>query len=90
MSEFPLAPYWVIFTRSSRHVPGDERSRTAPGHGYPDHYEEYTNVQTFTDKSAWERAVSRKVESGTRGWQAAKVLPAAVTTTVKVDVDADL
>lgn len=27
----------LIFTTSSVHVPGDERSRTNPGHGYPAH-----------------------------------------------------
>lgn len=34
----------LIYSRDSIYVPGDQRSREAPGHGYPEHTE---NFDTF-------------------------------------------
>ena len=39
--------FYAALVKSSYHVPGDERSRTNPGHGYPAHDVEYTNVVEF-------------------------------------------
>lgn len=41
-------------------IPGDERSRSHPGHGYPEHTEEYTELVTFADKAAMEAWVKRE------------------------------
>ena len=38
-NESPNGEHWAIITTSSVFVPGDERSRSHPGHGYPDSYE---------------------------------------------------
>ena len=35
-------------------IPGDERSRTSPGHGYPEHTEEYVELVTFKSEAAME------------------------------------
>ena len=40
-------------------IPGDERSRSHPGHGYPEHTEEYLELVTFADKAAMEEWVKR-------------------------------
>lgn len=40
-------PYWIVITQDSRIIPGDERSRTAPGHGYPEHKEYFKRVECF-------------------------------------------
>ena len=40
-------PCYLILTQGSYTVPGDERSRTNPGHGYPEHTETYTNVEVI-------------------------------------------
>lgn len=39
--------YYAAFIESSYHVPGDERSRTNPGHGYPAEDVKYTEVRKF-------------------------------------------
>lgn len=39
--------YWIVVTETHVHVPGDERSRTAPGHGYPAHTVYYKNIRCF-------------------------------------------
>jgi hypothetical protein len=35
-SDIPSVEHWAIITGSSILIPGDERSRTNPGHGYPE------------------------------------------------------
>ena len=52
--------YATIVTRSI-YIPGDERSRTHPGHGYPASTEEYTDFVTFDNEEklkAWIRSNS--------------------------------
>lgn len=61
----PDGPHYAIMVieKKSIHVPGDERSRTHPGHGYPEHTETYTSVtyQSFADthqgQLEWEEAL---------------------------------
>lgn len=50
--------YAALVTKSIA-IPGDERSRTHPGHGYPEHTEEYLELVTFENKSAMEAWVKR-------------------------------
>jgi hypothetical protein len=50
--------YAVLVTKSIT-IPGDERSRTHPGHGYPEHTEEYLELVTFEDKQDMEAWVMR-------------------------------
>ncbi len=35
VSDIPKLPHWALLCDDSIHIPGDERSRTNPGHGYP-------------------------------------------------------
>lgn len=34
-SDIPKKEHWAILDFVTVHIPGDERSRTNPGHGYP-------------------------------------------------------
>jgi hypothetical protein len=38
---------WLIITKQRVYIPGDERSRSNPGHGYPASYESYDSVEKF-------------------------------------------
>ena len=38
-SDAPTTPHWAVFKFGTIHIPGDERSRTNPGHGYGDSWE---------------------------------------------------
>lgn len=38
---------FAAITTTSVTIPGDERSRTNPGHGYPEHTETYTKFREF-------------------------------------------
>lgn len=76
--QMPAGEHWaiLIFETTSTYVPGDERSRTAPGHGYPAHYETNSSFQYWAcaDKSALERALNymRKEHEREAGYRAPK------------------
>lgn len=59
-SKVPTSDHYAIITFETIHVPGDERSRTNPGHGYPAHTESVVNYQAFTNRAEWESAVAAK------------------------------
>jgi hypothetical protein len=35
----------IIYATNTVHIPGDQRSRDAPGHGYPEHTEVFNNFE---------------------------------------------
>lgn len=39
---------YIVIEKCSYHVPGDERSRTHPGHGHPAHDVDTDNVMRFS------------------------------------------
>lgn len=49
----------IIFGTGSVDVPGDERSRTCPGHGYPAYTQTYNDYHYFvtTDQAVLEKCV---------------------------------
>lgn len=49
----------IIYKSNSVFIPGDERSRTHPGHGYPERYETYESFEHYVsqDKEEWEAFV---------------------------------
>lgn len=44
--------FYAALINDSYHVPGDERSRTNPGHGYPAHDVSFVSFVEFTDEHA--------------------------------------
>jgi len=48
----------IVFETETIHIPGDERSRTHPGHGYPAHDRTVRTpkIYFFKEKTEWERA----------------------------------
>jgi len=43
---------FAIITRTSHTIPGDERSRTNPGHGYPEHTVDSIEMTEFPTRDA--------------------------------------
>ena len=85
-SEIPKVPHFAIFTTRGIYVPGDERSRTNPGHGYPAYTEHALGYEAFDDRAEWEAAVARMKERN-QPFSAAYVSPAVVKVNVAVGVD---
>ncbi|MGO4337839.1 hypothetical protein AB4037_23260 [Labrys sp. KB_33_2] len=85
LGKIPSEPHFAIITETSVHIPGDERSRTHPGHGYPAHTETYINYQAFTDRAEWEFHIQRLTERRTP-FKAIAATPALIKTNVTVEV----
>jgi hypothetical protein len=52
--QLPLGEHWAILEFSSLTIPGDERSRTNPGHGYPERQEPIVQYIAFLQQSDFE------------------------------------
>lgn len=81
--EMPDGEHYAIIVYSSIYIPGDERSRTDPGHGYPESTEPVINYIAYLDKAAWEADIIRR-SAGTEKFTAIVVQPATVETKVVV------
>lgn len=55
----PDFAHYAIVRGTSFHIPGDERSRTNPGHGYPASTENALTYESFTDRDEWQAAIER-------------------------------
>jgi hypothetical protein len=54
LSEIPEGENWVALEERSVTIPGDERSKTNPGHGYPESVTHFLDIIVFDDKEAME------------------------------------
>lgn len=78
----------VVYTESVT-IPGDERSRTHPGHGYPEHTQEYRVFKEFKDEAEFRKWVQSEMDRryGTaRKFQAFRCTPLAITTELKINI----
>ena len=85
--DVPTSQHYVILTLSSVTIPGDERSRTNPGHGYPEHSIGYTNYNVYTDKKEWEKEVERLTLSKSQ-FVALLATPAVVEVETRISIKA--
>lgn len=80
--------FYAAFIEDSYHIPGDERSRTNPGHGYPAHTVKYVKVEEFQsegDMRQWVEKQEKSVYTKSK-YKIVKCIPMEVITTVTVDV----
>lgn len=82
----PDVPHFAIITTESVTIPGDERSRTHPGHGYPEHTVSYINYEMFTDEQKWKDKIAYLVNRPYSKFKAVRVTPAKISVNVDVDV----
>ena len=81
--QIPAEPHFAIVRERSVHIPGDDRSRTNPGHGYPASTETFTVYEAFLDRAAWERRIT-DLTSRREPFRAIAATPATVSTSVSV------
>lgn len=84
LADIPDGPHWAIIQTRSITIPGDERSRTAPGHGYPEHTETVVSYTAFTAIGEWESQVACLTMRGER-FRAIKADVAKVSVKVAVE-----
>lgn len=83
-SDIPKQEHYAIIQFGSIYIPGDERSRTNPGHGYPASYETTIEMITFTDVDDLTRWIAQNESK--KNWVAVSVTPLNVTKEIKIDV----
>lgn len=79
---------YLIITEKNICHPGDERSRTHPGHGYPEWFETVSIVSSFTDYKQFEQAI-QKLEAETYSrtkYVAYEAKPTSVTKSVSINI----
>ncbi len=81
--DIPHEPHFAIITGSSVNIPGDERSRSCPGHGYPAHTEHYLRYVVWTNEDEWKAEIARLTLDKTP-FRAIRATPAKID--VKVNV----
>ena len=88
LNGIPDGPHFAIITTTDIYIPGDERSRTNPGHGYPEHTETSINYDVYQigNEESWKAQIAHLTKNKTP-FKAIRATTATVTTTVHVAVE---
>lgn len=82
----PASPHYAAIVFETIWIPGDERSRTNPGHGYPEHSESTSKYIVFANKQEMEDWVKRQVANKytDRNFTIIEAFPKTITTSVQI------
>jgi hypothetical protein len=86
MTEFnaiPNEPHYAILETVTVTTPGDERSRTHPGHGYPASRDTYITYSAIMDRQVWEERI-KELTLCKVAFKAMRVNPASIAIQVNV------
>jgi len=84
----PDTEHWAIIVQDSVHIPGDERSRTNPGHGYPAEVRNFVAYHLYLTEEKLLKAIE-ELEEGRYGkseYKVIKVTPMTVKRTVSINL----
>lgn len=86
--DLPPGEHLVILTFSTITIPGDERSRTHPGHGYPESTETTISCEAFETEEGWKAEIQRLAAGAypRTNWVPLTVRRPTLKTTVTVDI----
>ena len=82
----PEGAHFVILNFRSISIPGDERSRTNPGHGYPASTEHIVDYIAFTNREDWESEIVARMKSELKDFVALEVKRAVIETSISVKI----
>lgn len=83
-SDVPKVDHYAIVSFSTMYIPGDERSYTNPGHGYPGHSEPISTYQSFDNYVEWEAEIEKRTLNGDKNFVAFQALIADVKMEISV------
>lgn len=63
-SGMPTGEHWAILTFGRITIPGDERSRQAPGHGYPEHDQATLTYEWFDEEAVFRDELAARYQRG--------------------------
>lgn len=86
IDKIPKEPHFAIIEFSKITIPGDARSRTHPGHGYPESIERYTRYYAYFDEAEWLNEIRERINYKDTNFFAIKANPVEITTEVVVKV----
>jgi len=81
VSKFPEGESFIILRPKSIHIPGDQRSREAPGHGYPASSEDCWDLILFDSREEWEDEIKKLTNQSQQFVPLAGTRPVITTTT---------
>lgn len=83
-----MTDFFAVIYVTSVTVPGDERSRNNPGHGYPEHTVDTDTIHRFPSEEKFKEWIEKeeKKQYGKRLYQAIRCTPITITTTVNIDI----
>jgi len=86
--DLPVGTHYVILTFGTITIPGDERSRTHPGHGYPESTETTISCEVYETEEGWKAEIQKlsTTKSSSTPWVPLVVTRPTVTTTVTTTV----
>jgi hypothetical protein len=89
--DIPDGPHYLILKFSSISIPGDERSRTHPGHGYPARSETVVKAEVYLSEDRLKQEILRLDESSYQGnYRVLYVNTVDVTKKVTLHLDKNL
>lgn len=77
LADIPHSQHYAIFSIRSIYIPGDERSRTCPGHGYPAENVNVVNYKIVTSENELKQELSYIKDLSTV--RVAKISPLTIT-----------
>lgn len=80
----PVQDHFAILRYRRITIPGDERSRTHPGHGYPESVEAVVEYDAYFVRAEWEAEVARLTRDRLTPFSALVVTVPSITTRVEV------
>ena len=87
-ADIPDTEHWAIIVQESVHIPGDERSRTNPGHGYPAETRSFVGYHLYLTEDKLLKAIEELEDAryGKKNYKVVKVTPMTVKKTVSINV----
>jgi hypothetical protein len=89
-SGVPNGEHFAIIEFSTIYIPGDERSRTHPGHGYGESSESVCKYVVYDTQKDWEDEINRRMNSvyisNKNNFVAIKANPAQIKTSINISV----
>lgn len=87
-TDLPPGEHFCILKLGSETIPGDERSRTNPGHGYGEHVITTLFCAVYLSRKEWEDDIQAKANGqwGSESWVPCIIRVPIITTTVTVNI----
>jgi hypothetical protein len=88
-SEVPNGEHYAIIQSDSIWIPGDQRSKDCPGHGYPASSKAVVSYEAYLTKEKFLEAI-KELENprfgSKKNYVAIKVTPIKITTSINIDI----